>query len=100
MIYGLDMFAQIVVLALCYSAVALTSIWAMLGSGRPVIRSIFVVPIAILGGFVGGYGIDEGADILFWVATSGLQAVFLIGSLCLVRAVGYRFVAKSSFEKM
>jgi hypothetical protein len=60
---SLDIMAQVSVLAICYSAVALTSIWAMLGSGRPIIRSVFVVLIALVAGVVAGYVIDGGRTV-------------------------------------
>ena len=90
-----DVLATVVVLGLCYVTVALTSIWAILGMGHPVVRSIFVVVIAISAGLFAGYVI-AGEELGFWVSTTGLQAVLLISSLAVIRGVGYRFLAKES----
>jgi hypothetical protein len=91
---GIDSITRIVVLALSFSAVNLASIWAMLGSGRPLTRSGFVVLTAALAGIVGGYVIDGTGSPSFWLSSAVLQSLLLIGSLQVIRRAGYRFVAK------
>ena len=91
---GLDILAQITVLGVGYTVVALTSIWAVLGTGRPMLRSPFVVLMAAVAGAVSGYTADAGRDLWFWASVNGLQTIFLVATLWVVRAAGYRFVAK------
>ncbi len=85
--------ALVVVVALCYASVALTSIWAILGTGRPFVRSMFVVVIAIVSGLIAEYVFDHGEKMPFWLSTTCLQAVLLVSSLAVIRRVGYRFVS-------
>lgn len=98
-VVGMGNGMEVALLGLCYAAVALTSVWAMLGSGRPVMRGIFVFLIAVPAGYGGGYLIDGPADSLFWLSTTVIQAALLVGSLYAVRLAGYRFVAKVSAEQ-
>lgn len=42
-----------------------------------------------------GYVIDEGIEAyVYTIAIMGLQTMFLLGSLAVVRGVGYRFVGR------
>lgn len=91
---GLDTMAQVSALALCFAAVALTAIWAILGFGHPAFRSIFVVAIAVTAGVVNSYVLDALEDIVFWILTTVLQACFLLGSLWIMRRGNYRIAAK------
>lgn len=91
---NIDILAVVVVLGLCYVSVSLTSIWAILGTGHPVVRSFFVVVIAVIAGLLAGYVVDNGGEMFFWLSTTVLQAVLLIASLTVIRRVGYRFVAR------
>ena len=81
--------------ALWCTTLALASVWAILGSGRPILRGIVVAAIALVAAIVVGY---LHAEILFWVSLIGLQAVLLVGSLGLIREAGYRFGARTSLE--
>ena len=89
----IDILTTVVVICLCYVSVALSAIWAMLGTGRPFVRSMLVVIIAIFAGLFSGYAVDQSNDMGFWFFTTALQAVLLISSLAVIRRVGYRFVA-------
>lgn len=91
---NIDILATVVVLGLCYVSVALASIWAILGTGHAVVRSFFVVVIAIMAGLLAGYVVHHGGEIGFWLSTTALQAVLLIASLTVIRRAGYRFVAR------
>ena len=95
---GLDSMAQLSTLGLCYAAVALTSIWAILGLGHPAFRSVFVILIAVAAGLAGGYVTDRGSHLGFWASTTVLQAAMLVGSLFVIRGMGYRLVAKTPTE--
>ena len=92
----IGLMTMVVVVGLCYASVALTSIWAILGTGRPFVRSMFVVVIAIVSGLIAEYVFDHGEEIPFWLSTTCLQAVLLVSSLAIIRRVGYRFVASRS----
>ncbi len=92
----IGMMTMVVVVGLCYASVALTSIWAILGTGRPFVRSMFVVVIAIVSGLIAEYVFDHGEEIPFWLSTTCLQAVLLVSSLAIIRRVGYRFVVSRS----
>jgi hypothetical protein len=91
---GLDTLAQISVLSICYAAVAVTAIWAVLGLGNPWIRCVFVILISIRAGIAGGFVIDGANELGFWSATTVMQGVLLILSLAVMRLVGYRLVAQ------
>ncbi len=94
---GLGMLSQIALLGVCYAAVALTAIWAMLGDRHLVVRGAVVMVMASLAGFLADYILDEDpSGIIFWPATTLLQASLLIASLLVCRIAGYRFVAKAS----
>ncbi len=88
----------VVVVGLCNASVALTSIWAVLGTGRPFVRSMFVVVIAIFSGLFAEYVMDQGDEMPFWLSTICLQAVLLVSSLAVIRRVGYRFAASRSAQ--
>jgi hypothetical protein len=92
---GLDVTAGLSVLGVCYAVVALTSIWAILGLGHPAFRSVFVILIAVAAGLAGGYVLNQGRDLAFWTSTMVLQAAMLVGSLLVIRRIGYRLVAKT-----
>jgi len=94
----IGLMALVVVVALCYASVALTSIWAILGTGRPFVRSMFVVVIAIFAGLFVEYVFAQGNELPFWLSTICLQAVLLVSSLAVIRRVGYRFVASRSAQ--
>ena len=90
---GIEMLADVIVLALCYSAVSLTSLWAILGLGHPGLRVFVVFFIAVGAGYFAGYTVDN--EIVFWVSTTVLQAVLLLLSLTVVRQTGYRVLIQN-----
>ncbi|MBW3595728.1 MAG: hypothetical protein KY475_00470 [Planctomycetes bacterium] len=51
---------QVIVLGLCFVAVALASIWAILGSGRPALRIIPVFFVAGASGWMAAFMFGEG----------------------------------------
>ena len=80
-------------LSLCFIAVALTSIWAMLGRGSPLLRSIILLTIAAISG--GAFDFFYGEDFFLWTCITIMQALFLIGSLGVLRYLGYRVLGKT-----
>jgi len=80
-----------VVLGLCYAAVAVASLWATLGFGNVILRSLLAVLIALGAGWASGYVVGHG-ESGFWFSTTTLQAATLAGSLLIVRSSGYRLV--------
>lgn len=89
---GIDLGARLLVLALCFVAVALASIWAMLGSGSPVLRMMPVLAIAGASGAVAALAFAH-TGYVFWVSLTMLEALYLAGSLGVVRRCGYRLAA-------
>jgi len=81
-------------LSLCFITVALTSIWAMLGTGSPILRSIIVLTIAAISG--GALGFFYENDFFFWTSIMIMQALLLIGSLGVLRYLGYRLLGKTA----
>ena len=75
------------------AAVALSSAWAALGSGNPMLRSVVV---AIVAGFAGGIigGAVRFEMIYFWIPTLLLHALLLTGALLVVRRCGYRLTKR------
>jgi hypothetical protein len=88
----INLAAQVVVLGLCFVAVALAAIWAVLGSGRWPVRSVPVLMIAGACGGIGGFVINN-SKYSFWIAVTVLEALFLIASLLVIRRSGYRLMA-------
>lgn len=83
------------VIGIGFTAVGLTSSWSILGSGNPFLRSVVVLVIAGISGGIIGSLIGHGF-IIFWTFAMFLHAVFLIGSLLVVRRCGYRLMKKSA----
>ncbi len=92
-LWGLDLVAAVAVLGACFVAVALASLWAMLGLGRPFVRSLVVFPLAAGAGWIGEIVIRDD-NFPFWIAVTLTQAVLLVASLAVVRYNGYRLAAK------
>jgi len=80
-------------IAVCFVSVALVAIWAILGLGQVLFRSLVLFVISAIVGWILARVIDEGDDI-FWTSTTILQATYLMGSLLAIRACGYRFLAR------
>jgi hypothetical protein len=93
-VHGANIAMEVAVLAICFGAVALVSLWAMLGLGQPVVRIVVAVLIALGAGAIGGYVLDGPTDQIFWVFVALAQAVCVLGSLSVVRASGYRLLAR------
>lgn len=83
------------VLVLCFVAVGLMCIWAMLGKGRPVQRAPVVFIVSPLLGAFFAFAVQahkEGWVYLLLIMT--LFPAVLLGSLGVVRSCGYQFVGK------
>ncbi len=81
----------------CFVVANLAAIWAMLGLGKPLARSVVVLTISLVLGALFGYVIDEGMEAyLYIMAVMALQSLFLLGSLAVLRGDGYRFVGRTS----
>ena len=81
------------VIALCFVCVALVAIWAMLGLGRVLLRSIVFFMIAAAMGWILARVVDR-SDHIFWISTTIFQATYLTASLLVIRSCGYRFLAR------
>jgi hypothetical protein len=84
----------IVTIGLCFVSVGITSVWAMLGSGRTLIRSVIVLAISLLTSLIPSYCID-GGELWFWGVMMTAEATVLLVSLFVVRRIGYRLVRLS-----
>lgn len=87
-----DVAMRVVVLALCFVAVALSAMWAMLGFGSPLWR---LAPVLLVSGGAGGvaaYVFAHGSDA-FWISLPLLEAALLLISLGVLRGSGYRLAA-------
>ena len=81
------------VIAVCFVCVALAAIWAMLGLGHVALRSILLFVIAMIMGWILAHVIERSFHF-FWIATTTLQATYLMASLFVIRSCGYRFLAR------
>lgn len=80
------------VLGICFATVGMASTWSILGSGNMLLRSVVVLVIAgVSGGIIGSL---VPVFIIFWTAATLLHALFLLGSLLVVRRCGYRLVRR------
>ena len=85
-------------IAVCFVSVALVAIWAILGLGHVLFRSIVLFVIAAIVGWILARVIDE-SDDTFWTSTTILQATYLMASLLVVRSCGYRFLARHRSDR-
>jgi hypothetical protein len=81
--------------------VALTSLWASLGTGRPSQRLLVVFVVAALVGpmqpyYLAPMGLQNGAEFIAWTVMSTMIAVIINGSLLVVRSGGYRLVRSTT----
>ncbi|WP_165073694.1 hypothetical protein [Paludisphaera rhizosphaerae] len=86
-----------VVWAMCFVAVGLMCLWAVLGKGRLIHRAPLVFLISPLLGAFFAFAVEAhktGWAYILLIMT--LYPAVLIGSLCVVRSCGYRFVGKST----
>ena len=76
-----------------FAAVALSSAWAALGSGNPMLRTVVV---AVVAGFAGGIigGVIRSEMVYFWMPTLLLHALLLTGALLVARRCGYRLTKR------
>ena len=89
-------FLFIPVWALCFVAVGLVSLWAMLGDADPLRRGpvVFILSPA-LGAF---FAFDENAHEAVWIYILLIMLLYpaaLLGSLLIVRSCGYRLVRRT-----
>jgi hypothetical protein len=84
-------------IAVCFVSVALVAIWAILGLGHVLFRSIVLFVIAAIVGWILARVIDN-TYYIFWTSTTILQATYLMASLLVIRACGYRFLARQRSE--
>lgn len=89
-VFGIDFVSVLAVIAVCFVAVALTSIWAMLGAGRPLQRIGWVPIIAGVGGWALSLAISDRP--VFLTSIMLLDGAFLVLSLVVVRMAGYRLM--------
>jgi len=79
--------------ALCFVVTDLAALWAALGIGSPVPRSIVVILMSLALGWFFSYAIGEDWEPYFYIMSiMFLQPLLLIGSLLAVRSCGYRLV--------
>ena len=88
---GARVITIIAVLGLCYAAVAVASLWATLGFGNVIMRSLLAMLIALGAGWAGESVVGHPQNG-FWFSGIMLQAAILVGSLLIVRSSGYRLL--------
>ena len=89
-------FLLILVWALCFVAVGLISLWAVLGNAHPLRRSPVVFVLSpVLGAF---FAFAAGAHQAGWIYILLIMLLYpsaLLGSLLVVRSCGYRLVRRT-----
>ena len=89
----LDMLPVLAVIPPCFVFVALATLWATLGLGRPLPRLSFVSPGALMAGLMPLVclpGDPNMKDFLLWLAMTGTTLLITVGSLLVVRSAGWR----------
>jgi len=95
-----------VIYPFCFSLVALATLWAALGIGRPIPRVAVVVLTAFAVGTIPMYynGMLGQAGLgwwcMMWSAMFGLQAIISAASLLVVRSCGWRMVSGATNTAM
>lgn len=84
---------MIVGLGIAAGAIGITSIWAMLGTGVPFFRSLFVISVSIAAG--SHLGMAHG-DYVFWMMVYLVSAITILLTLYAVRIFGFRLVARGN----
>ena len=80
-------------IGICFAAIGIAAPWAVLGAGRPLMRSAVVLGIAAASGIVPNLMRREIA--WFWISMFVLEAAFLLASLAVVRWCGFRLECAS-----
>jgi hypothetical protein len=85
----------VMIWAICFVAVGLAALWAGLGSAAPIRRwPVVVVLSAALGVFFAFAATAHQAGWIYIVSIMIIYPVLLLGSLLIVRSLGYRFVRR------
>lgn len=85
--------ASVAMIGLCCATVALPSVWSMLGTSHPVLRSTLVLSIAFGAGNLLALVLGKGDDRWFWWSMLMVADwLFLHASLFVVRQCGFRLV--------
>jgi hypothetical protein len=80
-------------IGLLLAAVALISVWPVLGTRRPILPSVIAIAAAAGLGFCFARLFPPVVDLVaFWMTITSVEALYLVASLLAVRASGYRLV--------
>ncbi len=91
---SLGTYSTLAVIGSCQVSVGLASLWATLGFGHPLYRSMLAIAVSIIAGLVSAYTVGrlETTMCIFWIGTTSLQTCMLVGSLMALRYCGYRII--------
>ncbi len=85
--------------ALCFVVTDLAALWATLGIGSPVPRSIAVILMSVSLGWFFSHTLGQDWETYFYIMSiMFLQSLCLIGSLLAVRTCGYRLVGHQAMS--
>jgi hypothetical protein len=80
-------------IGLLLAAVALISVWPVLGTRWPILSSVIAVATAAgLGFYFARLFPPLGGLVAFWMTLTSVEALSLVASLLVVRSCGYRLV--------
>ena len=88
---SMSLIADFVAYSLCFIAVGVTSIWAMLGKSLVLLRSAVVLSLAIGVACIPTFLIARG-DFWFWALMMFMESASLLATFFFVRLYGYRLV--------
>jgi hypothetical protein len=88
-----DDWSYVLTLAICFIAMGLTSVWAMLGRRHVAARCLVTFAIAMLVGMI-PWWIDRDAELWLWIPIMLFQTACLLGSLGVVRILGWRLIRR------
>lgn len=80
---------------MCYTSVTLVTGWALLGQRRFAAGALGSILVAGGAGWAAEHMVGGGRPPIFWPISTVLQSLFLIASLWVVRAAGYRVIRQS-----
>ncbi len=86
----------LIAVELCFLTVGVISVWATLGNGYVLLRSLIVLMISLFAAVALVYAVEGAVKNVIFCTLVGVMAIFTLASLYVVRRSGYRMVRISS----
>ena len=88
---NLYLIGDFVAYSVCFIAVGISSLWAMLGISHVVGRIAVVLALAVASAFIPAFVVGRG-DFAFWAVMMLAESIFVLASLFVARWLGYRLI--------